>query len=113
MFCGRRKDGTRQLSSILKRLTLTRLQTFTSRIVTFKILTQVPLSVWIIIFISYLLPPTSLDSSGDKNLFHQSRTCSGTSDFFPSTESLGVVTEECIPGYLFSLECPPGGRQMF
>ena len=34
-------------------------------------------------FIFFLLPPMSLDSSGDENLLYQSRTCSGTSDFFP------------------------------
>ena len=46
-FCGERKNCTLQLTGILKRLTLTRLQAFTSQIVTFKILTQVPISVWI------------------------------------------------------------------
>ena len=36
-FCGKRKNYTLQLTSILKRLTLTRLQAFTLRIVTLKI----------------------------------------------------------------------------
>ena len=35
-FCGKRKNCTQQLTSILKRLTLTRLQAFTSQIVNFK-----------------------------------------------------------------------------
>ena len=66
-------------------------------------------------FIFFLLPLTSLNSSGDENLFHQSRNYSRTFDFSPLTESLGVVTEEreCIPGGLFSLECPDTGHQMF
>ena len=65
--------------------------------------------------ITFLLPLTSLDSSGDENLFTRSRTCSGTFDFFSLTESMGVVTEEreCITGGIISLECPPGCRQMF
>ena len=50
---------TLQLTSILKRLTLTRLQAFTSQTVTFKILTQVPVSVWIAVF--YILSPSSHD----------------------------------------------------
>ena len=65
-------------------------------------------------FTFFFLPPTKLDCSGDENLFHQYRTCSAKSDFFPQTESLGVVTEEreCIPGGLFCYECPPNGYQM-
>ena len=39
---------------------------------------------------------------------------SRTSELSPLTESLGLVTaEESIPAALFSLEFPPGGRQMF
>ena len=41
-FCGKRKNCSIQLTSILKRLTLTRLQVFTSRIVTFKIFNSSP-----------------------------------------------------------------------
>ena len=80
----------------------------------FKILTQVPVSVLITLFTPFIFSPTSLDSSGDKNLFHH-RTCSGTSDFFLLTESLRVVTEEkeCILGGFYSLECPLSGQQMF
>ena len=88
---------------------------FYFKIATFKILTQVFISVWITIFIFIFLPPTNLNYSWDRNLFHKSRTDSGTSDFFLLTESLRVITEEkeCVPGGLFSLECPPHGHQMF
>ena len=82
-FCRKRKNCSLQLTSILKHLTLTRLQAFTSRIVTFKILTQIPFPCGSPFFISFLLPSASLDSPVDENLFHQSRTCNGTSDFFP------------------------------
>ena len=115
-FCGKEKHFTFQITSILKRLTLTRLQAFTSRIITFKIFNSSSCScVDHHFFIFFLLPSTNLDSSGDENLFHKSRKFSETSDFFLLTEFLGVVTEkrECVPGGLFSLECPPGGRQMF
>ena len=83
-FCGKRKNCSIQLTSILKRLTLTRLQVFTSRIVAFKIFNSslrfcaLPHSN----FISFLLPSTSLDSSADENLFHQSRACSGRPNSF-------------------------------
>ena len=55
-FCEKRKNCPRQLTRILKRLTLTRLQAFISRMVTFKILTQVPVFLWITIF--YILSPS-------------------------------------------------------
>ena len=75
---------TLQLTSMLKRLTLTRLQAFSSRIATFKMLKSNPrFGVDHHFFISFLLPPTSLDSFENETLFHQSRTCNGTSDFFP------------------------------
>ena len=54
-FCGKRKNYTLQLTSILKRLTLTQLQAFTSRILRF--LTEVLVSVWITIF--YILSLSS------------------------------------------------------
>ena len=72
-FCGKRKNCSLQLISILKRLTLTRLEAFTSQIVTFKILTQVSPSYGSPFFIFFLLPSTGLAPSGDENLFHQSR----------------------------------------
>ena len=61
-------------------------------------------------FIWFLLPPTSLAPSGHANSFHQSLT----SEVSLLTESLGLVTGKgkSKPAGFFSLECPPGVRQM-
>ena len=56
-FCGKGKNCTLQLTIILKRLTLTRLQAFTSQIVTFKILTQV--LFYCVDPLFYILSPSS------------------------------------------------------
>ena len=52
------------INKYIETLILTRLQACCSKIVTFKILTQIPISVWIAIFIWFLFPTTSLAPSG-------------------------------------------------
>ena len=110
-FCGKRKNCSLQLTSILKRFTLTRLQAFPSRIVTFKILTYVSVSVRMTIFYMISPSPTSLDPSADENFFRRSRTGSGRRVLsIDQVSGAGNRIGESILGDLFSLECPPDGR---
>ena len=111
-FCAKGKDCARQLTCILKRLTLIRLQTFTSLMVTFKILNSNPCYGVDRHFLYEFSFHHELGSFRNANFFHQSLT-----DRRPSLEkSPGLVTES--PGvvlkrgrvYLrvFSLGCPLG-----
>ena len=62
-FRGKRKDCTRKLTRILKRLTFTRLQAFCLHLVTFEMLNSSPVSVWIAIFYIAYISTTSLTLS--------------------------------------------------
>ena len=109
--CDKAKNCTLQLTSVLKRLILARLQAFSSRIVTFKIFNT---STCFCVDHHFLYSFSFLPRVWLLPAMKASPTCSGTSDFFLLTESLGVVTEEreYIPGGFFSLICPPSGHQM-
>ena len=78
-FCGKRKDCTRQLTSILKLWCSDDYKFLFTISHVWEIETQAPVSVWIAVFYSAYLSTTNLIPSGDVNFFHQSLTSRGTS----------------------------------
>ena len=62
------------INKYIETLTFTRLQVFSLQLVTSEMLTQVPVSLWVVIFISFLLPPRPRLLPGVQNFSPQSLT---------------------------------------